>query len=130
MQFPTYSESKYFSIKPDIIELGNNTEEPMFDLILRVEILASIGVVLDFGTKSILINHISDAMQYYKVFKDTSKLYQIAREEQLFPRRKLELISTQEAIKRAVTILDAKYKKSDPSAIVNDNFSHLDSIIS
>ena len=55
MRFPAYSKSKYFSIKPDIIELGNNTEEPMFDFILGVETLANIGVVLDFGIKSIVL---------------------------------------------------------------------------
>jgi hypothetical protein len=50
MQVPTYSKSKCFSIKPDIIEVGHNTEEHMFDLILGVETLASGGVVLDFRT--------------------------------------------------------------------------------
>ena len=74
MQFPTYSKSKYFSIKPNIIERGNNTEEPIFYLILGVETLASIGVGLDFGTKSIIIDHISNPMQHYRALKDTRML--------------------------------------------------------
>ena len=48
MRFQIYSESKYFGIKLDTIELGNDAKESMFDLILGVETLANIGVVLDF----------------------------------------------------------------------------------
>ena len=56
----------------------------MFDLTLGVETLTSIGVVIDFGTRSIVIDHISNPMQHYKTLKDTRMLNQIAREEQLF----------------------------------------------
>ena len=49
MRFPIYLKYKYFSIKPDIIELGSAAEEPMFDLILEVETLANNSVVLGFG---------------------------------------------------------------------------------
>ena len=65
-------------------------------------------------------------MQHYKVFKATSKLYQIARDEQMFPWCKLEPLSTREATKWAVTILDEKFKKAGFPAIVSDKFSHLD----
>ena len=65
-------------------------------------------------------------MQRYKSFKDTSKLYQITREEQTFPQRKLEPISTREVTERVVTTVDKKYKTSDLSLIVSDNCSRLD----
>ena len=67
-------------------------------------------------------------MHHYKAFIDTSKLYQIAREEYMFPWRELGPIITQEASKRIVTILDTKYKKTDLPAIVSDNCSYLDSL--
>ena len=75
MQFPINSISRYFSIKPNIIELGNNAEEPMFDLILGVKTLASIGVVLYSETKFIVIDPILNPMQHNEAFKDTSTLY-------------------------------------------------------
>ena len=40
----------------------------------------------------------------------------------------MEPISTREATKRAVTILDAKYEKADLAEIVSDNCNHLDSL--
>ena len=128
MCFPAYWKSKYISIKLDIIGLWNNAEEPLFDFILRVETLASIGVVLYFGTRSIIIEHMSNLMQHYEAFKYISKLYQIAKGEQLCPWRKLEPISAREITKRAVTILDTKYKNADPRAIVSGNYDHLDSL--
>ena len=101
----------------------------MFDLILGIETLASIGLVLDFGTQSIVIDNISNPMQYYEALKDTRMRNQIAREEQMCPRPKeLEPMSTREATKRAVTVLDAKYKKADLPAIVSDNYNHLHSL--
>ena len=45
----------------------------------------------------------------------------------MFLRPQLEPISIREATKRAVTILDAKYKKADLPAMVSDNCNHLDS---
>ena len=66
-------------MKPNIIELSDNTEEPLFGLILGVEIFAKIHVVLDFGPKSIVIDYILNPMQQYEAFKDTKKLYQITK---------------------------------------------------
>ena len=51
MWFPTYSKSKYLSISPDIIEIWDDSEEPMIGLILRIETLANISAVLDVGQK-------------------------------------------------------------------------------
>ena len=90
--------------------------------------LASIGVVLDFGSKFIVIDHISNPKQRYEALKDTRMLNQVVREEQMSPWPELEPISTREANKQAVTILDEKYKKADLPAIVSDNFNHLDSL--
>ena len=64
-------------------------------------------------------------MKQYKVFKDinTRMLYQIARDESMFPQPKLEPGST--PTKRAVQILGARYEKADLLGTVNNNCSHL-----
>ena len=125
MRFPTYLNSKYFGIKPSIIELGDNAEEPMLNLILGVESLANIALVLDFGQQTI-IDRISNVTKQYEAFKNTIFLYQITREELMFPRPNLEYISTCEATKQTVNILDAKHKKVDLPEIQNDICIHLD----
>ena len=63
MGFPTYSKSKYISIRPAIIEVVNDVDEPMFDPILGVETLANIGVVLYFSQKRIILDHVSNPMK-------------------------------------------------------------------
>jgi hypothetical protein len=102
VKFPTYSGSKYFGITPDIIEIDDDAEEPMFNLILGVETLANLGVILDFSRKTIIVDHISNPMQPIQAFESKRMLFQIAQEEKLFPRPALEPISTREATKRAV----------------------------
>ena len=86
--------SKYFNIKPNIIKLGNNIEEPMFDLTLGVETLSNIGVVLDFGKRTITIDHVSNLTKEYTAVKNTIILYHITQEGKPFPWPALEPIST------------------------------------
>jgi hypothetical protein len=66
------------------------------------------GLFLDFWTKFIVIDRISNLIQQYKALKVTKKLYQIADEENIIPWPELEPSSTSEATKQAVTIIDAK----------------------
>ena len=51
IRFPAYSKSKCLSITLDIIKISKG--EPIFDLILWVEMLANVGVVLNFGQEAI-----------------------------------------------------------------------------
>jgi hypothetical protein len=58
MKFFEYSESKHYTIRPDIFEY-DRLERPLFDLILGVKTMKKLGIVLDFQTSQIKIDHIS-----------------------------------------------------------------------
>ena len=66
--FPDFSRSKFFSVSPDIAELQDDDDEPMFNLIIGTETLAKFGVVLDFGQNTIILDHISSPMQPLNAF--------------------------------------------------------------
>ena len=48
MIFPAFSKSKLFVIHPAIVIVDKSHEEPMFNLILGIEILVRFGTILDF----------------------------------------------------------------------------------
>jgi hypothetical protein len=47
MKFFEYSESKHYTIRPDIFEY-DRLERPVFDLILGVKTMKKLGIILDF----------------------------------------------------------------------------------
>ena len=61
--FPNFSKSKQFSLNPNIVELLEDANKPMFDLILDVKMLAKFGAVLDFSRKIITIDHVKNTMR-------------------------------------------------------------------
>ena len=125
MEFTDFSNSKYFSIRPDIVEIRDDEPESVFDLILGVQTLTRFGVKLDFGVKTMTLDQITNAMQPLEAFKKKRKGTWNFSQKTNFPGPPLEPISTREATKRTIEILDAEYEKADLPKIVQENCSHL-----
>ena len=117
--FISITNTKIFSVRPDVVELQTYNEEPMFNLIIGFKKLTKYGIVLDFGTKVVTIDQIQSPMKPINAFKRSNFGTRLSREE-------LEPISTQEETKITIKILYANYKKADIPTIVKENFNHLD----
>ena len=48
LKFIEYSNSKEYTVNPDVMECDRKMTKPVFDLILGVKILRELGIVLDF----------------------------------------------------------------------------------
>ena len=73
MKFFEYSESKHYTIRPDVLEY-DKLEKPAFDLIIGVKTMKRLGIVLDFQTNNIQIDHISLPMRDIFKLQDKSKI--------------------------------------------------------
>jgi len=122
MKFFEYSESKIYTIRPDVFEY-DKMERPAFDLILGVKTLKRLGIVLDFRTSAIEIDQISLPM------RDINKLQERSKIERAWTvnnsMRLDEPASTEELTDRTVKILDAKYEKADLPSVVESSCPHL-----
>ena len=102
--FPEISESRTVTISPDIFELPKMSPQPAFDLIIGIETMTKLGMVLNIDDKTITIDQQTLPM---RTFESISNPKQLRSQLKAFT----EPILMQEATNRAVTILDAKYKK-------------------
>jgi hypothetical protein len=126
MKFSEYSESKHYTIRPDVLEY-DKLERPVFDLIIGVKTMKRLGIILDFQTNIIQIDHISLPM------RDIFKLQENLKSKKLGlgawavnnSIMRNEPDSTRELTDRAIKILDAKYEKADLPEIVNTQCQHL-----
>ena len=116
--FPEFSESKIVTVRPDIVRLPTDSPQPTYDLILGVEILTSLGAVLDFKSMEITVLEQKLPMREFESLRSTKKLHNSFKEF-------LEPSSTREATSRAVEILDANYEKADLPKVIYDTCSHL-----
>jgi hypothetical protein len=82
----------------------------------------NLGVVLDFKESTIQINEILLPMRDITNLQLKTSISQALKRNANFAQ---EPVSTHNATKRVVEILDAKYEKADIPAIVRDNCSHL-----
>ncbi len=73
MKFFEFSESKHYTIRPDILEY-DRLERPAFDLIIGVKTMKKLRIVLDFQTSEIKIDHISLPMRDIYKLQDRSKI--------------------------------------------------------
>ena len=96
----------------------------MFDLILGAESLEKLGIVLDFQTKEMTIDKITLPMRNVTSLSTKSKMYKAWKMNNSL-RMENEPVSTLEATRRCVKILDANYKKADLPSVVKNNCSHL-----
>ena len=81
IKFPDFSTNKVFSVNPDIIPRENAAKNPMFDMIIGVETLTKFGVILDFSSKTLTIDHHTITMRPLDAFSSIKTLNHIAKRE-------------------------------------------------
>jgi hypothetical protein len=73
MKFFEYSDSKHYDITPDVFE-HDEMGRPVFDLIIGMKTMKKLGIVLDFWTNEIEIDHISLPMRDINKLQLKSKI--------------------------------------------------------
>ena len=122
MKFFEYSNSMDFLITPDVVEYDKNKMmKPMYDLILVCQTMKELGIVLDFGTKEVIIDEIILPMR--DISSLTASKMERARTANNSMAHKPQ--STHEATQRVVHILDAKYEQADLQSVVSTNCTDL-----
>ncbi len=122
ISFVEYSASKKVHLQPDIVEYSPGDQAPMHDLIIGKQTMHNLGVKLDFQEKTITIDKILFPMRNIANLQLKPKITRALRENTCFAQ---EPISTCSTTKHLVKILDAKYEKAVPPAIIRENCSHL-----
>ncbi len=107
-------------MEPDIVKY-NQTNKPQYDLILDVKTMKKYGIILDFKYKMITVDEVKLPMQNINYLQGSSTLRVLKLNNSLA----MEPHSTQDATKRVMQILGAKYKIADLQSIVRDNCKHL-----
>ena len=109
MKFFEYSDSKHYDMLLDVFEY-DEMEGPAFDVIIGVKTMKKLGIVLDFQTSEIDIDHISLPM------RDINKLQQKSKIDRAWAvnnsvRMINEPRSTEELKDRDIKKFDVKYEK-------------------
>jgi hypothetical protein len=120
LNFFEYSDGKRYLAEPDIVEY-DESNRPQYDLILGVKTMEKYGIILDFKDKMITLDEVKLPMRNINYLQGSSTLSVLKLNHSLA----MEPQSTQDATKRVMRILDAKYKKADLQSIVQDNCKHL-----
>ena len=110
LRFFEYLNSKEYLVTPDVVEFDKNKmTKPVFDLILGCKIMKELGIVLDFQTKEITIDHVILPM------RDINSLTPSNMDQAWAVNNSMvhEPQSTREATWQVVNMLDAKYEKAD-----------------
>jgi hypothetical protein len=94
----------------------------MYDLIIGKETMHNLGVVLDFKEKTIQIDEILLPVRDIANLQLKTSVSRALKHNTCFGQ---EPVSTRNATKRVVEILDTKYEKADIPAIIRENCSHL-----
>jgi hypothetical protein len=122
LSFVKYSLSKSVHLTPDIVEDKAGATAPLYDLIIGKQTLHDIGAVLDFKEKTITIDSILPPMRNIVNLQLKPSVTRALRHNTC---QAQEPISTRNATKRVLEILDAKYDRANLPAIVRDNCTHL-----
>ncbi len=120
LNFFEYFDRKKILAAPDIVEY-NKINKPQYDIILGVKTMKKYGIILDFKDKMLTIDEVKLPMRNINYLQGSSTLRALRLNHSLA----MELQSTQDATKRDMWILDAKYQKADLQSIVRDNCKHL-----
>ncbi len=124
LSFVEYSASKLIKLISDIVEYKAGASEPLYeDLIIGKQTLHDIGAVLDLKEKIITID--STILLPMRNIVNLQLKPSVTRALRHNTSQAHEPISTRNATKRAIEIVDAKYDNSNLPAIVKDNCSHL-----
>ena len=123
ISFVEYSASKSVHLTPDIVKCNAGATAPMYDLIIGKQTLHDLGAVLDFKEKTITIDSILLLMRNIASLQLKTSITRGLRQNTCLAQ---EPVSTRNATKMVIKILDAKYDKADLPATVRDNCFHLD----
>jgi len=115
LSFFEYSLSKSIHLTPDIVEYDAGATTPLYDLIVGKQTLHNIGAVLDFKEKTITIDNILLPMRNIANLQLKPSVTRALGHNTC---QAQEPVSTRNATKRVIEILDAKYDKADLPAIV------------
>ncbi len=96
--------------------------QPLYDLIIGKETLHDIGAMLDFKERTITIDDILLPMRNINNLQLKPSISRALKFNSNFAQ---EPVSTRNATKCVVEILDAKYDKADLPSIVKNNCMHL-----
>jgi hypothetical protein len=123
LSFLEYSTSKRVHMHPDIVEYPQGGTPPFYNLIIGKQTLHDLGAVLDFKEKTITndgvllpMRNIYNLQLKPSIFKEIKQNTCLAQEP---------VVSTPNATKCIVEIMDAKYDKADLPSIVKNNCAHL-----
>ena len=105
-------------MKPDIVDMPAESSPPVYDLIIGVETMASLGCLLDFSNKEITLDGTTLPMRPLRSFMCQKRLNSTFQ-------KFIEPSVTEQLKERTVKILDAKYEKADLPSVVNENCPHL-----
>jgi hypothetical protein len=120
LNFFKYSDSKKYLAQPDVVEYNKNSR-PQYDLILGTVSMKKFVIILNFRDKMITIDEIILPMRNINNLQGSSILWALRHNHSLA----MGPQSTQDTIKCAKRILDAKYSKADIHSVVKDNYKHL-----
>ncbi len=122
LSFVEYSASKRVHLRPDIVEFPQGGTPPLYNLIIGKQTLNDIGAVLDFKEKTITIDEVLLSMRNINNLQIKPSISRALKQNSCLAQ---EPVSTPNATKRVVEILDAKYDKADLPSIVKNNCTHL-----
>jgi hypothetical protein len=116
ISFMEYSASKLVKLNPDIVEYKKGAQAPLYDLIIGKQTLHDIAAVLDFKEKTITIDSIILPMRNIINLQLKPSITRALKHNDTCHAR--EPVSTRNATKRVIEILDAKYGKANLPEIV------------
>jgi hypothetical protein len=116
IRFFEYSNSKEFLAEPNVFQYNQKMSKPVFDLIIGCNSMETLGIVIDFKTKSITIHEIILLMRSIANLTDKSKVKEAWAITNALAHKP---ISMELATQCAVKILDANYTKADLQAVTN-----------
>jgi hypothetical protein len=122
LSFMEYSASKKVHLCPDIVEYPQGSTPPLYNLIIGKETLHDMGAVLIFKEKTITIYEILLTMKNFNNLQLEPNISKALKQNSCLAH---EPVSTCNATKRIVEILDAKYDNADLPSIVKNNCAHL-----
>jgi hypothetical protein len=125
LSFVEYSASKRVPLRLDVVEYPQGGTPPLYDLIIGKQTLHDIGAVLDFKEKTTTIAEILLPMRNINNLQIKPSISRVLKQNSCLAQ---EPVSTCNATKRIVEILDAKYDKAGLPSIVKNNSAHLSTL--
>jgi hypothetical protein len=124
ISFKEYSASKLVKLTPDIVEYKKGAQAPLYDLIIGKQTLHDIGAALDFKETTITIDSILLPMRNIINLQLKPSVTRALKHNDTCHAQ--EPVSTRNATKSVIEILDAKYDKANLPEIVKDTCPHLE----